>query len=326
MFIGSDGIFGIITEAAVKIEPIPAVKHYEGWLFPTFEAGYGAFYTCTSRGIHPCCMRLYDEDDTKMSFAMKADGPVVQSVLSKAIKAYLGNIRGWNMDKVALVILGFEGSHPEVAHQRQLTRGVFNAFGGFGLGTGAGANWQEKKYDLPYIRDFALAHSHWADVFETSVLYSQAIPCWKAVKEAVRKVWAQHGKRGWIGCHAAHQYRFGCCLYFSYAGAQQDEKDLELFLKIKEAATAAMLRHRGNLTHHHGIGYEHLPWMERYLGRNTMELLIKFKNDVDPKGIMNPGKVLPPAPKGGESPEALAARRKEVQMFDKMGISRVSKL
>jgi alkyldihydroxyacetonephosphate synthase len=325
MFIGSEGIFGIITEAVVKVEPIPPVKLYEGYLFPSFEAGYSAFYKCTAKGIHPTCMRLYDEDDTRMSFAMKWDEPAYKTALSKAIKAYLTNVKGFKIEKMCLVILGFEGSRAEVNHQRDLTTPVFRQFDGFSVGQSAGAGWQEKKYDLPYIRDFALAHAHWADVFETSVMYAEAIPCWRAVKEAVRNVWKQHGKRGWIGCHAAHQYRFGCCLYFTFASAQKDDRDLEVFLKLKTAATEAILKHRGNLSHHHGIGFEHVPWMERYFGTPTLDLLLKFKKDVDPKNILNPGKVLPVAANPGESKAALAARRKEVQMFDKMGLPKGSK-
>lgn len=322
MFVGSEGAFGIITEATVKIELIPEVKHYEGFLFPSFEAGFNAFYTCTKKGVHPCCMRLYDEDDTRMSFAMKWDEPKYKSLLSKAIKAYLVNVKGFQIEKLCLVILGFEGSKAEVHHQRGLTVPIFERFGGFSVGQSPGANWQEKKYDLPYVRDFALAHSHWADVFETSVLYKEAIPCWRAVKEAVRQVWKDNNKKGWIGCHAAHQYRFGCCLYFTYASAQQDDNDLEIFLKIKHAATEAMLKHKGNLSHHHGIGYEHIPWMERYMGKPAMDLLLKFKYDVDPKNICNPGKLLPLAPKANESAESLNQRRKELQMFDKMGVPR----
>ena len=145
------------------------------------------------------------------------------------------------------------------------------------------------------------------------------------MKEAVRNVWKAHNKRGWIGCHAAHQYRFGCCLYFTYASAQQDDNDMEIFLKIKVAATEAMLKHRGNLTHHHGIGYEHVPWMERYMGKGSLDLLLKFKHDVDPKNICNPGKLLPVAATAGETTVALSKRRAEVQMFDKMGLPSAKK-
>ncbi|CAJ1990795.1 alkyldihydroxyacetonephosphate synthase / ADS1 [Leishmania donovani] len=321
LFIGSEGAFGIITEATIKLETIPEKKLYEGYLFPTFEAGFSAFYTCTAKGIHPCTMRLYDEDDFRMSMAMSTTKhSFLQRLVSTGVKSFLERYRGWSLRRISLVIVGFEGTPDRVKFQRSETAAVFKQYGGVGIGRGAGDTWQDKKYDLPYIRDFALSLSHWADVFETSVLYSQAIPCWRAVKAAVRQVWKEHGHRGWIGCHTAHQYKYGCCLYFTFASAQKDDMDMKIFLAIKKRATEAMLAHTGNLTHHHGIGYEHVPWMSRYMGPNAIDLLFAVKKKVDPKNICNPGKLLPSPPRENESAAALKARQQRELMFDKMGV------
>ncbi|KPA82973.1 alkyldihydroxyacetonephosphate synthase (ADS1) [Leptomonas pyrrhocoris] len=321
LVIGSEGAFGIVTEATIKIEEIPEEKLYEGYLFPSFEAGFSAFYTCNTKGIRPCTMRLYDADDFHMSMAMSTSSHgFLEKLISKGVKAFLENYRGWNMRNMCLVIIGFEGTRQRVRFQRAEAAAVLKKFGGVGVGRSAGDSWQEKKYDLPYIRDFALSLSHWADVLETSVLYSQAVPCWRAVKEAVRQVWKEHGHHGWIGCHTAHQYKYGCCLYFTFACAQKDDQDMKIFLEIKKRATEAMLRHTGNLTHHHGIGYEHVPWMTRFMGAGAMDVLFNLKKSIDPKNICNPGKLLPSAPRAGESAEALKARQQKELMFDKMGV------
>ncbi|KEG10330.1 putative alkyl-dihydroxyacetone phosphate synthase [Trypanosoma grayi] len=320
MFIGSEGSFGIITEATIKVERIPEVRHYEGWLFPSFEAAFSAFHTCTRKGIHPCTMRLYDEDDTRLSFAASTDNSVVKSFISKGIQKYLETVKGWDMRKLSLVVVGFEGSKAQTDCQRRELSSTFKKFTAICVGPGAGASWQEKKYDLPYLRDFTLAHSYWADVFETSVIYSEAIGCWRAVKDAFKTVMKENGKTGWIGCHTAHQYRFGCCLYFTFVGAQHDENDMKLFLQIKERAMEAMLKHRGNLTHHHGIGYEHVPWMQRYNGKVGLEVIMRFKNSLDPKNVCNPGKLLPSIRAEKETPQAAEARQRREMMFDKMGV------
>ncbi|KAK7200612.1 alkyldihydroxyacetonephosphate synthase [Novymonas esmeraldas] len=321
LFIGCEGAFGIITEATIKLERLPEEKLYEGYIFPTFEAGFSAFYSCGAKGIHPCTMRLYDEDDFRMSMAMgTATHSFIERLISKGVKSFLESYRGWNLRRMCLVIVGFEGTPERVRQQRSETAAVFKQHGGVGIGRGAGDSWQEKKYDLPYIRDFALSLSHWADVFETSVLYSQAIPCWRAVKAAVRQVWKEHGHHGWIGCHTAHQYKYGCCLYFTFASVQKDDMDMKVFLEIKKRATEAMLRHTGNLTHHHGIGYEHVPWMSRFMKPGAMRLLYAMKKSIDPRNICNPGKLLPSPPAEGEGAAALKARQEKEMMFDKMGV------
>lgn len=326
LFIGSEGSFGIVTEATVKLEVIPDVRYYEGFLFPTFEEAFAAFYACNQKGIRPCTMRLYDEDDFRMSMGMSTDSHgLLETIIKKAGQAFLKHGRGWDMRKVSLVIVGYEGTKQRVKFQRQEATTVFKQFGGFGVGRAAGEGWQAKKYDLPYLRDFALSMNHWADVFETSVLYSQAIPCWRAVKNAVRQVWKETGKHGWIGCHTAHQYKFGCCLYFTFASGQQDDQDMKTFLQIKTQAMEAMLKYTGNLTHHHGIGYEHVPWMSRYMGPGCMNLLMGIKHNIDPKNICNPGKLLPSVPKKNESSEELRARQEKEMMFNNVGIRRAVK-
>lgn len=320
MFIGSEGAFGIITEATVKIEPIPDVRHYEGWLFPSFESAFSAFHTCTRKWIHPCTMRLYDEDETRLSFASSTETSTLALLLNKCYKKYIEKVKKWDMSKLSLVIVGFEGSKSQTKFQRGELSGVFKAFGAICVGIKAGASWQEKKYDLPYLRDVALSVSFWADVFETSVLYSNAISCWRAVKESFHAVLKENGRNGWIGCHTAHQYRFGCCLYFTFIGEQRDENDIKLFLQIKQRAMEAMLNYGGNLTHHHGIGYEHVPWMRNYNGKVGLEVIMRFKKAVDPKNICNTGKLLPSPPLENETPEAAETRQRREMMFDKMGV------
>lgn len=321
LFVGSEGAFGIITEATIKVEVIPETKFYCGYLFPTFETAFHAFQECVRKQIRPCVLRLYDEDDFAMSMAMSTSKPgILQEIVSCAMKKYMTHVQNWNLKKVSLVILGLEGSKDRVAFQRKEVHAVFAKYSCIYLGQGAGASWQEKKYDLPYIRDFALNVSHWADVFETSVFYSKAIPCWRAVKSAVRQVWKENGKTGWIGCHTAHQYKFGCCLYFTFASAQKNDEDMKIFLQIKTRATEAMLRYTGSMSHHHGIGYEHVPWMTRFMGKGAMNILFTLKKNVDPKNICNPGKLLPELPRTYDSDEEINKKQKYSMMFDKMGV------
>ncbi|CCD12899.1 unnamed protein product [Trypanosoma congolense IL3000] len=320
MFIGSEGAFGIVTEAVVKIERIPEVKHYEGWFFPSFEIAFAAFHACTRKGIHPCTMRLYDEDDTRLSFAASTDTGTLSTLFSKCFKRYLSSLKGWDLSTLSLSVVGFEGTKAQTNCQRKELSGVFKSFGGICVGEKPGNTWQEKKYDLPYLRDFALSHNFWADVFETSVFYQDAIRCWRAVKKSFADIVRENGKTAWIGCHTAHQYRFGCCLYFTFIGEQCDENDLKIFLQIKQKAMEAMLQHKATLTHHHGIGYEHVPWMRRYHGEVGLDVIMRFKKVVDPKNICNTGKLLPSLPGEHEKAKAVEVRQRREMMFDKMGI------
>lgn len=179
----------------------------------------------------------------------------------------------------------------------------------------------EKKYDLPYIRDFTLDHGLWSDVLETCTDYANALSLHKEVKEAVHGVWQRQGRRGWIGCHIAHQYKTGTCLYFTMAGEQIDERDIgERFLPLKIAATEAILKNKGALTHHHGIGYEHVPWVEKVNGRVGTHVMQVIKAALDPKGVCNPGKLIPTPDRPERSDEENEAAKRRDMMFFKMGV------
>eukprot|EP00759_Apiculatamorpha_spiralis_P039237 PhF_6_TR38111/c0_g1_i1/m.56879/K00803/AGPS, agpS; alkyldihydroxyacetonephosphate synthase len=297
VFIGSEGAFGIITEAVVKVERIPQHRQYEGWLFEGFEHGFSAFREVTNTGLNITVLRLYDEDETKLSFALKTESNLWQHLLSNGVKKYLQTCRGFNLERLSLCIVGFEGSTEDVNNQSKVVSSIFHKYRSFRVGTSAGKNWQEKKYDLPYVRDFTLQHGLWADVFETAVEYGTALSLWRDVKKAVKDTFAAANRKGWIGMHTAHQYKMGTCCYFTFAGQQIDKAtDLEFFLKVKQAGMNAILKNRGNLTHHHGVGFEHVPWMRQFMGEGGSATLLAMKQQFDPANVCNPGKLLPLKP------------------------------
>ena len=67
---GSEGAFGVLTQVALRVAPLPAEKRYEAWVFPSFGAGAEAYRELEQGGIAPTIARLSDEDETRMSLAL----------------------------------------------------------------------------------------------------------------------------------------------------------------------------------------------------------------------------------------------------------------
>eukprot|EP01006_Ploeotia_vitrea_P057522 TRINITY_DN68184_c5_g3_i1.p1 TRINITY_DN68184_c5_g3~~TRINITY_DN68184_c5_g3_i1.p1 ORF type:complete len:625 (-),score=51.80 TRINITY_DN68184_c5_g3_i1:116-1828(-) len=329
-FIGSEGVFGIITEATIKAQKIPPFCYYEGWLMPSFAVSVEASYQATQDEAAPAILRCYDQDETQLSFATQFRKSPLMEHVSKGIKGYLQHWKKFDMNQVSLVIVGYEGTKTKVKQQRAAMKKILKEHDGFCAGSTAGNNWQAKKYDLPLLRDFCLTNGLWADVLETCVTWENAMPCWEAVKIAVRDHWESRGKKGFIGCHAAHQYQTGTCLYYTFASTQEDKGDISIFLELKKAATEALLCHHGALTHHHGVGYEHVPWVDRFYGAGGMSMLHSVKHALDPTGICNPGKLLPVDVDKEADPTMSEAKKREIQekrmMFTRMGVLPESKL
>ncbi|MGH1569482.1 FAD-linked oxidase C-terminal domain-containing protein [Methylobacterium sp. P31] len=90
--------------------------------------------------------------------------------------------------------------------------------------------------------------------------------------------------------HQSHAYVDGACLYFSLRGEVAVEERAGWYRRAWDAANTVLLRHRAALSHHHGIGMLRAPYMREGLG-SAFPVLEAVKRALDPKGILNPGKL-----------------------------------
>jgi len=68
--------------------------------------------------------------------------------------------------------------------------------------------------------------------------------------------------------------------------------ELEQWREVKRAASEAIVACGATITHHHAVGRDHAPYMEAEVGSTGLDTLRAVKNQLDPAGIMNPGKLL----------------------------------
>jgi alkyldihydroxyacetonephosphate synthase len=94
-------------------------------------------------------------------------------------------------------------------------------------------------------------------------------------------------------CHVSHLYQAGASLYYTFMAAQQPGQEIEQWQAAKTAACDAIVAAGGTITHHHAIGTDHTPWIRAEIGDVGVDLLRAAKARLDPRGIMNPGKLLP---------------------------------
>ena len=101
----------------------------------------------------------------------------------------------------------------------------------------------------------------------------------------------QHA-RGIVMAHVSHSYPDGASLYFTFIFPRQLDREVEQWQAIKRAASDAILMNGGTISHHHGVGADHVPWLAEEKGAIGMSILKATKREMDPKGVMNPGKLL----------------------------------
>ncbi|MFM1555812.1 MAG: FAD-binding oxidoreductase [Limisphaerales bacterium] len=291
--VGSEGILGVITEVTMQVHRLPEYKMFEGWLFPDFESGIHAIHECMRHGTMPVITRLNDPGKTALSAAFKKVEPPLKQKIGAAMKWYLRNIKGIDFTKCCMMTTAYEGDYDTFHMQRRESNRVFRKHGGVNLGEGPGNSFKEAKYDFPHVRDYLMDRGVMGDVSETSTTWDNLHNLYTKTITNIQKAIRDTGVDPWVGCHISHNYHTGASLYFTFGCRQIEGRELDQYLYIKKAAEDSFLQNGGTVSHHHAVGTEHLPWIEADLSPAGLKAVRAIKDGLDPKSVMNPGKILP---------------------------------
>ncbi len=296
LVLGSEGALGIITEAVIKIRPLPARKLFFGYLFSEFASGLEAVRECLQTGAKPLISRLSDHNRTALSFSFReaSGGGAIKKAMAAIAKTYIAKSGGIDFSKCCLMIVAFEGSEKECAKKHSAARRIFRKYGGVFAGAGPGESFARGKFDFPHIRDYLWDYGIYADVSETATEWENAENLRLRALAALEESFRARNLRGWCGCHLSHSYRDGASLYFSFAFLRDENGgNLAHYFAIKRAVQDAFAKNGGTLSHHHSVGTDHAPWLENELSPFGIAAMDAIKKSIDPRAIMNPGKLRP---------------------------------
>jgi alkyldihydroxyacetonephosphate synthase len=286
LLVGSEGTLGVISELALRVRPAPRERVYEGVFFTDFHAGVNALRTLAREHAMPDVARLSDEQETRMSLAL-AGGGGARGLLGRL---YLG-LRGYRDG--CLAILGFEGSPEDVAVRRSRASRLVHGCGGLAVGRSPGEAWSRGRFSAPYLRDELLSLGVMVETLETATQWSNLPRLHQAVESAIAAALRACGTPGIVMCHVSHLYETGASLYFTFIAQQRHGDEIGQWRAVKDAASRAIVTGGGTITHHHAVGRDHAPWMAEEVGSGGLAALNAIKEELDPTGIMNPGKLIP---------------------------------
>ncbi|RLI32075.1 hypothetical protein DRO66_11860 [Candidatus Bathyarchaeota archaeon] len=262
LLLGSEGTLGVITEATLKIWPKPEKRELESYAFPDLKNGLESIRRILRNDIYPACIRLYDQSETSRHF------PDVKNAKGKC-----------------MLILVMEGTNELVELEKTVTQKTCIQEGGVSCGADPVHHWLDTRFNVKEISEF-LPRDVIFDTIEVSVMWDKSITLYNTMKSAIESV------EGVIlaSAHASHFYPQGVCFYFTFGGMNIKNEPNEFYNNVWASAMEACLESGGSISHHHGIGLLRSPWLEKELG-TSHNVLRKIKETLDPKNIMNPGKM-----------------------------------
>lgn len=293
MIIGSEGILGIISQARIKLKPIPQQKYYTAILFHDFSEGIEACQNIIQSGIKPATVRLSDEEETEFIFSLRmriVNKPV--NFIHEAGFSLLEKF-GYKTGKRSFLILGLEGNHYNVFSQWKGIRKILKEYKTIRMGKNPAQTWYKHRFENPYLRDILLDYDILVDTLETSTEWENVSNLYQQVRKAIQSTYQKLGIQGIVMAHLSHLYSTGSSIYFILLALPHTSKEINEWWELKQAASNVIVEAGGAISHHHGIGLDHRKWLEKNIGKTAVDWLRNLKKQVDPKDVLNPKKLLP---------------------------------
>jgi alkyldihydroxyacetonephosphate synthase len=278
LFLGSEGILGVVTEAWVRLQDAPRFRASASVKFDDFMKGAEAVRALAQSGLNPTNCRLIDAQEAMGTGA--GDG------------------------SAALLVLGFESAdHPQDAkfeRAKELARDhggkIEEPKAAAAHREGAAGAWRNAFLRAPFYREVLVPMGAIVDTFETAVTWDR-FPAFHAevtrrIGDVLKRV---TGKPGSVTCRFTHVYPDGPAPYFTFQAMGRMSALLEQWQEIKAEANDVVISAGGTSTHHHAVGRDHRPGYAREIPPLFADALRAAKATVDPHGIMNPGVLIDPA-------------------------------
>ncbi|WP_067549545.1 FAD-binding oxidoreductase [Nocardia crassostreae] len=283
MFLGSEGILGVITEAWMRVQVRPRWRAGASVLFAEYDGAVRATRAIAQSGLYPANCRLLDPVEAFINAGTASAGGVL--------------------------VLGFESAdHPVDVPMRHALRicreyggaapdGVRSTDGDADSGsarTASAESWRSSFLRMPYQRDALAAQSMIVENFETACTWDRFDALRAAVLAAAESGFRSAGVTGVVTCRFTHVYPDGPAPYFGIYAAGTWGRTVEQWDEIKAAVSEAIATSGSTITHHHAVGRDHRPWYDRQRPEPFAAALRATKAALDPAGILNPGVLIDP--------------------------------
>ena len=277
LFIGSEGILGVITEAWMRLQDRPRFRAGGAVRFKDFFAAASALRVIAQAGLYPANCRILDPQEASNTGA--GDGSAAIMVL--AFESADHPVDAWM--KRALECCGDHGGAADVADTADAHR------------EGAAGLWRNAFIRMPYARERMVPRAIISDTFETAITWERFAAFHDKVKAATEQaIRDATGRPGQVTCRFTHVYPDGPAPYFTFHALGRHGRLVEQWQAIKRAASDALIAAGGTITHHHAVGRDHRPWYDRQRPELFAAALKAAKRAVDPSGMLNPGVLIDP--------------------------------
>jgi len=260
---GSEGMLGIITEATLKLLPMPEATSTVRANFHSMEAACKVLTKFTPHGLLPMAMEVLDK------FCVAAVEENFAFGLSKEAEAIL--------------LVAVDGSKDEVEKNAAVIEGIIAANGGFDILRAKSKEEEDKLWDVRRAISPSLMKYGTLKINEDVVVPRSQVPALVAKIEEI-------GKR-----HDTFVANFGHAgdgnIHVNFVVDRDDPEAIARARRCVSETFQLSVELGGTISGEHGIGYVKAQYLDYAIDRPTLEVMKGIKKVFDPNGILNPGKM-----------------------------------
>jgi alkyldihydroxyacetonephosphate synthase len=259
LFLGSEGTLGVITSVTLKLFPLPEQRIYDAFTLPTVAHGIEAMRGISQAGLRPSLVRFYDEAEARHATRHEVRLPVL----------FLGN----------------EGIGNVARAEHDAAAAILAQHGAISIGAGPVEGWLSRRFDFSMVEGYLNAEGGYAETIEVASSWSSIGVLYAHLTAGLAPLADE------VLGHFSHMYEQGTSLYVILLGkADSNEVAAERIREIWRTAMKVAADAGAELSHHHGVGLARKPYIAG-VNPGVTELSRDIKAALDPKGILNPGKL-----------------------------------
>ncbi len=284
--LGSEGHMGIISEATVRISPIPELEHFYAVFYPDWESGFAALREMVQSRLDVSMLRLLDKFETETTLQLSGKDKLV-NLADKGLRLIgMGEERCMMLFGITSSAAGARATLHQVHH-------IASQHHGFLEKSFVGKLWFDSRFTTPYLRNNLWECGYALDTLESVFPWSKVATVKDEIESALFNGLQNENERLIVFSHLSHMYTDGASLYVTYLFRRTADADQTLgrWKKLKKAASEVIVKNHGTISHQHGVGVDHRPYLPLEKGTLGMQSIRNFYRTFDPSGCMNPGKL-----------------------------------
>ena len=289
MMMGTEGRAGIFTEVKMRVQPQPEQELFKVVFLPNWEAGKAVLRQAVQKDIRLSMLRLSNAVETDAHLHL-GTSPSQFLAISTYLKA-----RGLDSKKVMLTY-GVSGDKAQNKLALNQFQQLLQQHGGVSgkLADLMGKIWAHGRFKFPYLRGTLWEKGIMVDTFETATNWNNIDEQMQQMQEAVQTSLSDEGEEVMAFTHISHVYKQGASLYTTYffRAAQDHASTLARWQKIKHAASLSLANGTATISHQHGVGRDHAPYLAAEKGELGIQVTSDMLKSLDPEKRMNPGVLL----------------------------------